>query len=60
MLNNYSYRFCTLDPLLTSMQGDNENGLVITGKRVHKTKELLPAQTIMNTIMMEFRAYFSN
>jgi len=53
-LKNCSYRFCTLDSLLTSMNGDCENGLVFAGARVHEIKEILPVQTIINNIMREY------
>lgn len=55
-LKNCSYRFCTLDSLITSMDGDCENGLVFAGARVNEIKEILPVQTIINNIMMEYRA----
>ncbi|PEX55705.1 NAD(P)H-dependent flavin oxidoreductase [Bacillus cereus] len=55
-LKNCSYRFCTLDSLITSMDGDCENGLVFAGARVNEVKEILPVQTIINNIMMEYRA----
>ena len=53
-LKNCSYRFCTLDSLLTSMDGDCENGLVFAGARVHEIKEILPVKTIINNIMREY------
>ncbi|WP_336975048.1 nitronate monooxygenase [Bacillus thuringiensis] len=55
-LKNCSYRFCTLDSLITSMDGDCENGLVFAGARVNEVKEILPVQTIIKNIMMEYRA----
>ncbi|WP_254490228.1 NAD(P)H-dependent flavin oxidoreductase [Bacillus thuringiensis] len=55
-LKNCSYRFCTLDSLITSMDGDCENGLVFAGARVNEVKEILPVQTIINNIMMEYRS----
>ncbi|NHC42611.1 nitronate monooxygenase [Bacillus sp. MM2020_1] len=55
-LKNCSYRFCTLDSLLTSMNGDCENGLVFAGARVHEIKEILPVKTIINNIMREFES----
>ncbi|MGC9299203.1 NAD(P)H-dependent flavin oxidoreductase [Bacillus cereus] len=55
-LKNCSYRFCTLDSLITSMDGDCENGLVFAGARVNEVKKILPVQTIINNIMMEYRA----
>ncbi|SCM94779.1 Uncharacterized protein BWINRASL_02333 [Bacillus mycoides] len=55
-LKNCSYRFCTLDSLITSMDGDCENGLVFAGARVHEIKEILPVKTIINNIMTEYKA----
>ncbi|MBM7653850.1 NAD(P)H-dependent flavin oxidoreductase [Neobacillus cucumis] len=55
-LKNCSYRFCTLDSLITSMNGDCENGLVFAGSRVHEIKEILPVKTIINNIMSEYIA----
>ncbi|SCB02635.1 Uncharacterized protein BWINRA5_06117 [Bacillus mycoides] len=55
-LKNCSYRFCTLDSLITSMNGDCENGLVFAGARVNEIKEILPVKTIINNIMMEYKA----
>ncbi|KXY43680.1 2-nitropropane dioxygenase [Bacillus cereus] len=54
-LKNCSYRFCTLDSLITSMDGDCENGLVFAGARVNEIKEILPVKTIINNIMMEYK-----
>ncbi len=53
-LKNCSYRFCTLDSLLTSVNGDVENGLVFAGSRVHEIKEILPVQTIIDKIVEEY------
>ncbi|WP_442597170.1 NAD(P)H-dependent flavin oxidoreductase [Neobacillus sp. D3-1R] len=53
-LKNCSYRFCTLDSLVTSMNGDCENGLVFAGARVSEIKEILPVKTIINNIMREY------
>lgn len=55
-LKNCSYRFCTLDSLFTSMNGDCENGLVFAGQRVHEIKDILPVRTIINNIMNEYKA----
>lgn len=55
-LKNCSYRFCTLDSLKTSMNGDCENGLVFAGARVHEINEILPVKTIINNIMSEYEA----
>lgn len=59
-LKNCSYRFCTLDSLVTSMNGDCENGLVFAGARVHEIKEILPVKTIINNIMREYASAESN
>ncbi|WP_282173429.1 NAD(P)H-dependent flavin oxidoreductase [Cytobacillus firmus] len=53
-LKNCSYRFCTLDSLVTSMKGDCENGLVFAGARVHEINEILPVQTIIHNIKKEY------
>ncbi|KML41834.1 NAD(P)H-dependent flavin oxidoreductase [Cytobacillus firmus] len=55
-LKNCSYRFCTLDSLVTSMEGDCENGLVFAGARVHEINEILPVQTIIHNIKREYEA----
>lgn len=55
-LKNCSYRFCTLDSLFTSMNGDCENGLVFAGARVHEIEEILPVETIIGNIMTEYDA----
>lgn len=55
-LKNCSYRFCTMDSLITSMEGDCENGLVFAGARVHEINEILPVQTIFNNIKTEYEA----
>ncbi len=57
-LKNCSYRFCTMDSLVTSMNGDCENGLVFAGARVHEIKEILPVKTIIHNIMSEYEACF--
>ncbi len=53
-LKNCSYRFCTLDSLVASVNGDVENGLVFAGARVHEIKEILPVQTIIDRLMKEY------
>jgi nitronate monooxygenase len=55
-LKDCSYRFCTMDSLITSMEGDCENGLVFAGARVHEINEILPVKTIIDDIMTEYRA----
>ncbi|MDF0726519.1 nitronate monooxygenase [Cytobacillus sp. S13-E01] len=53
-LKNCSYRFCTLDSLVKSIDGDVENGLVFAGSRVHEINEILPVQTIIDNITKEY------
>ncbi len=52
-LKQCSYRFCTLDSLMTSVEGDVENGLVFAGSRVHEIDEILPVQTIITNIVKD-------
>lgn len=53
-LKKCSYRFCTLDSLLTSMEGNVENGLVFAGARVDEIKEIIPVQTIIDKLTSEY------
>lgn len=53
-LKNCSYRFCTLDSLLTSVAGDVENGLVFAGARVDEIKEILPVKKIIENLTNEY------
>jgi nitronate monooxygenase len=53
-LKNCSYRFCTLDSLLTSMNGDVENGLVFAGARVSEIKEILTVEQIFKNLSYEY------
>ena len=55
-LKNCSYRFCTLDSLLTSVSGDVENGLVFAGARVDEIKDILPVQKIIDNLTEEYRS----
>ncbi|MGG0720182.1 nitronate monooxygenase [Robertmurraya massiliosenegalensis] len=55
-LKNCSYRFCTMDSLVTSMNGDCENGLVFAGARVSEINDILPVQTIIDNIIAEYEA----
>lgn len=55
-LKNCSYRFCTLDSLLTSMNGDVDNGLVFAGARVGEIKEILSVEQIFNNLSHEYKA----
>jgi nitronate monooxygenase len=54
-LKNCSYRFCTLDSLIKSVEGDVENGLVFAGARVDEIKDILPVQTIIDNLTAEYR-----
>jgi NAD(P)H-dependent flavin oxidoreductase YrpB (nitropropane dioxygenase family) len=54
-LKNCSYRFCTLDSLIKSLEGDVENGLVFAGARVDEIKEILPVQQIMKNLLKEYQ-----
>jgi len=54
-LKNCSYRFCTLDSLIKSVEGDVENGLVFAGARVDEIKEILPVQQIINNLLKEYQ-----
>ena len=54
-LKHCSYRFCTLDSMYKSMEGDIDNGLVFAGARVNEIKEILPVQQIMNQLTEEYQ-----
>ena len=54
-LKNCSYRFCTLDSLVKSLEGDVENGLVFAGARVDEIKEILPVQKIIENLKVEYQ-----
>ena len=54
-LKHCSYRFCTLDSMYKSMEGDIDNGLVFAGARVNEIKEILPVQQIMNRLTEEYQ-----
>lgn len=58
-LKNCSYRFCTLDSLLTSMNGDVDNGLVFAGARVGEIQEILSVKQIFNNLSDEYTAAIS-
>lgn len=53
-LKHCSYRFCTLDSLLRSVEGDVDTGLVFSGARVQEIKEILPVQTIIDNLVREY------
>ncbi|NEW05886.1 nitronate monooxygenase [Paenibacillus sp. SYP-B3998] len=54
-LKHCSYRFCTLDSLIKSVDGDVENGLIFAGARVDEINEILPVQVIIDKIMEEYK-----
>ena len=54
-LKHCSYRFCTLDSMYKSMEGDIDNGLVFAGARVNEIKEILPVQQIMDRLTEEYQ-----
>ena len=54
-LKHCSYRFCTLDSMYKSMEGDIDNGLVFAGARVNEIKEILPVQEIMDRLTEEYQ-----
>ncbi|WP_420912405.1 NAD(P)H-dependent flavin oxidoreductase [Mesobacillus campisalis] len=53
-LKNCSYRFCTFDSLIQSMNGDVDNGLVFAGARVHEITDILPVKRIFENLADEF------
>lgn len=53
-LKHCSYRFCTLDSLIKSVDGDVENGLLFAGSRVHEINDILPVQVIIDRIVEEY------
>jgi nitronate monooxygenase len=53
-LKQCSYRFCTLDSLIKSVDGDVKHGLVFAGARVHEIKEMFSVQVIIDTLMKEY------
>lgn len=57
-LKSCSHRFCTLDSLFTSMNGDVENGLVFAGARVGEIHDILPVQQIIDNLTAEFDTAF--
>lgn len=50
-----SYRFCTMDSLLRSLNGDVEMGLVFAGARVSEIKDILPVREIIGKIAAEYQ-----
>ncbi|NRD79136.1 nitronate monooxygenase [Bacillus sp. BRMEA1] len=54
-LKNCSYRFCTLDSLIKSVEGDVQNGLVFAGARVDEIKEILSVQKIIEKLKFEYQ-----
>lgn len=52
-LKHCSARYCILDALRRAVEGDVVNGLVFAGEFVHKIKEILPVQEIMNRLALQ-------
>jgi len=53
-LKKCSHRYCILDSLVKSQNGDAEEGLVFSGSRVHEINDILPTKTIIDNIMNEY------
>ncbi len=53
-LKSCTYRFCTMDSLLRSLNGDVDMGLVFAGARVGEIDKILPVKTIIETIAAEY------
>ncbi|WP_078544914.1 NAD(P)H-dependent flavin oxidoreductase [Litchfieldia alkalitelluris] len=53
-LKKCSHRFCILQSLLNSRDGDAEEGLVFSGSRVHEINDILPVKKIIENIMNEY------
>ncbi|OCA91512.1 2-nitropropane dioxygenase [Bacillus sp. FJAT-27225] len=53
-LKNCSYRFCTMDSLVRSLNGDVDMGLVFAGARVGEIESILPVSDIIQTIVAEY------
>ena len=55
-LKSCSHRFCLLDSLFTTIDGDVENGIIFAGSRVNEIKEILPIERIMANLTAEYIA----
>lgn len=55
-LKKCSHRFCLLESLFTTIDGDVENGIVFAGARVNEIKDILPVQQIMANLTAEYAA----
>lgn len=53
-LKHCSRRFCIFEALERAVEGDVERGLVFAGEFVHKIKEILPVQKIMERLSQEY------
>ncbi|MGE5577925.1 MAG: NAD(P)H-dependent flavin oxidoreductase [Syntrophothermus sp.] len=53
-LKQCSTKFCILDALRRAVDGDVENGLVFSGEFVHRIKEILSVQEIMDRLSAQF------
>ena len=52
-LKQCDHKFCTMDSLVRSVNGDVDNGLVFAGSRVTEIKEILPVQTVIDNLVKE-------
>ncbi|MBB6446362.1 NAD(P)H-dependent flavin oxidoreductase [Bacillus benzoevorans] len=53
-LKNCSHRFCLLESLFTTVNGDVENGIVFAGARVNEITDILPVQQIIDNLTEEY------
>ncbi|WP_316569058.1 nitronate monooxygenase [Neobacillus sp. YIM B06451] len=56
-LKSCTYRFCTMDSLVRSLNGDVDMGLVFAGARVGEISDILSVSQIIETIASEY--YFA-
>lgn len=52
-LKQCDHKFCTMDSLVRTVNGDVDNGIVFAGARVHEIKEILPVQSIIDNLVKE-------
>lgn len=53
-LKSCSHRFCLLDSLFKTIDGDVENGIVFAGSRVNEVKEILSVEQIIDHLTEEY------
>lgn len=60
-LKHCSAKFCILESLRRAVTGDVNDGLVFSGEFVHRIKDILPVQEIMNNLAAQLdQALFGN